>query len=140
MRSIKGFMVILVIYFVSMFQSCSEIRLSLGGTTDKATIDEIFAEVKKGSMQETGRYKVTYFFHAKESEGPREMNGSYYTSRAGAAKHAPGDKVDILYLESNPHIHRLDGERHWLWVGAFFVMTFVSIGYLVWVIKADKDF
>lgn len=132
MAGIKIFGVIVVLFIISLVQSCTEIRLSLGGKQDKATVQEILVEVKRDSGAETGKFLVRYFYHAQDGDGPREYTGQYTTNRAEAEIRQKGDKLDLLYLAGKPSTHRIVGHRQRFWIFILIALTMGGAGYVVW--------
>ena len=135
MDGIKIFLAIVVVFLLSLIQSCTELRLSLGGKRDKATVQDVLVEVKKGTHVETGKFLVKYYFTAQDGETLREFNGEYTTNRAEAESRQKGDKIDMIYLASKPQINRIVGHRQWIWVVLLVVMTGAGVGYGAWLYK-----
>jgi hypothetical protein len=135
MNGLNLFLGILVLFLLSLVQSCTELRLSLGGKHDQATVTAVLVEVRKNTQEETGKFIVRYNFTAKDGEELRDFGGEYTTNRAEAESRKAGDKVGVTYLESKPAINRIDGHRQWFWVVILAVLSAAGIGCGVWLYR-----
>jgi hypothetical protein len=113
---------------LSLIQSCAELRLSLGGKHDQATVTTVLVEVRKNTQEETGKFSVRYTFTAKDGNELRDLGGEYVTNRAEAENRKPGSKVGLTCLDSKPAINRVDGHRQRFWVVILAVLTAAAIG------------
>lgn len=133
MDGLRFFFAIAVLFLISLYQSCTEMRLSVVGRHDQAQVDSVMMEVNRETHEETGKYVVNYHFRAKDDGALRDIKGDYTASRAEAEERADLAPIGVVYLESNPSIHRIVGHRQWLWVVLFFVFLSIGIAYAIWI-------
>lgn len=122
MNAIKLFGVLFIVFLISMYQSCTELKLSIAGMKATGKVEDIFVELEGGTKSETGRYKIVYSYVAEENGRKNSFNGEYYTDKKEAVKKLVGEEVQVLYQKSKPEIHRVVGHRGIIWVVIFMVM------------------
>ena len=135
LTSVKIFFAILFMLLMSMYNSCSELRISLVGKSAVGNVEQVLAEVNTKTKEETGKYIVHYNFLAEKAELSPSIRGTYHTSRQDAVMKSVGENVDVLYLAGNPDINRVRGHREWFWIIAFFITVAVIAFYIKHLIR-----
>jgi len=139
MNQAKAFIGTALIFLISMFQSCSEVRLSLFGVKSEATVEAVMVEYNTKTKEETGKYLVRYKFNAKDSEGMREVKDQYVCSREEAENTSEGDKLPLKYIDGRPTVNRVSGHGKTVWVITFLIFLVIFIGHGYFVYKEAMD-
>ena len=130
------FFIVVALFLVATFKSCSEIRLSLVGKTASGEVENVLAEVDSKTREETGNYQVNFNFTAKTGDTEKVVRSDYVTTKKDAIMKSAGEKVDVLYLAGNPDISRVKGHREWFWVCIFVGMIVVIVLYIRHLLKS----
>lgn len=117
---------IVILFFVSMFQSCSEVKHSLLGIETTAEI----AAVEPSVHDESDRL-LTYFVTDESGERVRVKR----SVSASLGPFAPQQQIDVVYLSGKAERARLAAERNWVWPAIFLGMIGVGaawVGFVWW--------
>ena len=131
-RNLKVGMLLVGIFLISGFKSCTQIRYSLSGVTTNATIYKAYEEksVRTGT-------KIVIRYHFTDEEGKHHKAGDRINVEDWIEP--LGKDVEIIYLPSDPETATLTYLRSWGWSVIFLVML-VAMG--IWsvnfYIKAQK--
>ena len=112
-RTYKIWMGIVVVFLVSMTQSCSELKHSLWGKTTTAHISSV-----EPSSYRSGGYFLNFSFTDAQGAAQRVKR----TVRTALGPFKQGETVEVIYLEGNPEQARLVSERSFVWPAIFFGM------------------
>lgn len=113
---------LIILFFASMFQSCSELKHSLWGIE---TTGEV-ASVEPSLHSKNGLY-VSFFM--QDDAGQRQRIKRTVSKDLGPF--TIGQQVDVIYLAGSADNARLVAERSWFWPLVFFVMLGAIV---VWVV------
>ena len=112
---------IVILFFVSMFQSCSELKHSLWGIESTAEIAAVAP-----SVHDKRDVLLTYFVTAESGERVRVKR----SVSASLGPFAPQQQVDVVYLSDSVDRARLVAERSWLWPSVFISMIGVTAAWI----------
>jgi hypothetical protein len=139
-KSLKALMFFVIVFIFATYQSCSELRLSAFGKVTEGKVKQVLAEVKGGTREETGRYKVEYYFLPANAINGQATFGSYFVNKQEAINRSDDNKVSIIYLADKPHVHRVKGHRGVIWIALFFVMlSIVTVNVVILIRQAQAD-
>ena len=114
---------LVMLFIFSTFMSCQEIRYSISGKTVQGKLKSL---VERGSSG-----VIEYEFKADDGEW---YGGRYQTDFDKAARIA-SEPLEVVYLPSDPRVHRLTLERTWVWP----IIVLVMLAALaVWVIAVIR--
>ncbi len=123
-RQWKLIIFVIILFFVSMVNSCTELRYSVSGKTAEGTLTG--AQETRTSRRTTGVI-VTYAFTAADG---KQHKGRETVSHRRAAE-LSGTAPEVTYLPSSPETNTLTAERSALWPIIFGVMV-LAMGVVVY--------
>ena len=124
----KSALVVFVVFCLSLFKSCEEIKYSLSGKSATGEMQKTFDSTGRRMRPMAG---VVYEF--------RDEDGKRHTCTIKVSPSAASEiqkSEEIIYMPSNPKINQLARTRSWLWPGV--TLAFFVVGILV-VLNAVKE-
>jgi len=121
--TVRMALIVGLLFLVSMYKSCVEVRLSLFGSKGEAIVDKVMMQVDEKTHEQTGKYYIQYAF----AGGETAVSGQVNVSQDEAGKYQPGSKLPVLYSASNPEMHRVIGHREVWWIPIFLIFLVAAV-------------
>ncbi|MBN2711000.1 MAG: hypothetical protein JXR97_01000 [Planctomycetes bacterium] len=119
MDSFKGVIFIFILFCISGFQSCQEIRYKTGGKTDETKIDKITENHDKYGRLVS--YTVWYGF--KNENSGKRVAGSIIVSDNDIGQYSRGQNITVEYIGGDIYDSRIVGTGTVFWVVLFCIMS-----------------
>ncbi len=119
---------LVVLFFVSWFQSCEELRYRMSGKKATATVTNI-AELVDKYGRRTGDAKMWYEFANDNTK--RRASGSVSLRADEAQDYYVGQSMPIEYIGDEMVSSRLEGRTNLVWAALFVGSLAASVGCFV---------
>lgn len=133
---VKAAIGIVVIFIVSLWASCSEIRYLAFGKVTTATVRHCEV-VEDRRQRKSAHLQVRYSF--KDDDGQERIEGAQADATL-QAKFAKGSKIEVQYVPRRIGESRLVGQNNWWLTLPLAISILATIGFVMWMYRDVRQY
>lgn len=134
-KSVRVFVFVFGLWFLSFFMSCQEIRYAWSGKDTTGVVSKIDVERSRYGNQ-TG-YRVWYNFQNENTN--RRVDGYSVVDTDKGEDYDVGQEVQVQYFGDKIFTSRLTGERNTFWLFVFFGSLAAVIGFGAYMTIKERE-